>query len=223
MRNELNALPTQEISSKVRRLPLESDPVDNKNIESVGDFELTLESLRSDNLVEEGLLLEPIPLQLRKPNRYEFFRVNPDPAYHLPVKIVEHQERGGWEKTTYLIHASLEGLIEIGLSTAELRVCVNRQGEWFLWPLKVGGGDNKWILTARQAMMLAQTKWIRMYPERKMGLYRIVKAGQGLDFPEPVFPEEPFIDIIQRAFEDRLVLTEDHPFVRKLQGYDDGI
>lgn len=222
MRNQTNAVKKEEMVSNVTHLPLGKGTSQN-NIESLDNFNLTLDALRSDNAIGDGLLLEPIPLQLRKPNRYEFFRVNPDPAYQLPVKIVEQREPGGWEKVTYLVHASLEGMIEIGLSTAELRVCVNRQGELFLWPLKLGGGDNKWIVTARQAMLLAQQQWVRMYPDRNMGLYRIVKADPDAKFQEPIFSDEPFIDIIKRAFGERLVLTKEHPFVRKLQGYDDAV
>ena len=70
--------------------------------------------------------------------------------------------------------------------------------------------------TAREAAELAKTKWVRLAADMGLGGYRIYQAEGELS--EPEWPDKPLTEIMQIAFRDRIVDTENHPVVRRLAG-----
>jgi len=70
--------------------------------------------------------------------------------------------------------------------------------------------------TARQAAELAKTRWVRLAADMGLGGYRIYQA-EG-DLSEPEWPDKPLAEILQIAFRDRIVDSENHPVVRRLRG-----
>jgi len=96
---------------------------------------------------------------------------------------------------------------------------ITRQGVLLLWPLKLpmeGMRHNSWADTARQAAEMAKAKWVRLAPDMGLGGYRIYVAEGEL--PEPQWPDKPLNEIMQIAFRDRVVDSENHPVVRRLRG-----
>jgi hypothetical protein len=190
----------------------------SKNINSEEKFDISLDDLRSDVTLGIGLEHSPAPISVRKPKKNEFFRVNPDENYRIPVKILEIEEPGEMQKSVYLVAPKFEGIIEASLIDAELRIVATRTGDVFIWPLKFGGRTNKWQITASEAAKEAELRWVRIYADTNLGCYRIVKVDDNLVLPEAEFPDEDFGEIIKRAFGNRLVFKENHPLFNQLKG-----
>jgi hypothetical protein len=49
-----------------------------------------------------------------------------------------------------------------------------------------------------------------------LGAYRFYYAEGQL--PDPIWPDKSFEQILEIAFRDRIIKTEDHPVVRRLRG-----
>ena len=83
-------------------------------------------------------LLTTVPV--RKPNRQDFVRVHPDPAFRLtPAAIIEVKE----DREVYLVTPNMAPALAGEFSTATLYLAINRQGVPILWPVKLPNPDGK--------------------------------------------------------------------------------
>jgi hypothetical protein len=175
-------------------------------------------SLRLDqsfpDLVGVKKLLTTVPV--RKPNRQDFVRVHPGPAYRLtPAAIIEVKE----EREIYLVRPDMAPAVTGEYVTATLYTTISRQGTLFLWPVKLPSSDgrhNEWHRSATEAAERATTKWVRVTASMSLGAYEIFEARGA--FSEPVWPDFSFEEILKIAFRERLVDRPDHPLVQRLQG-----
>ncbi|HRK62993.1 MAG TPA: hypothetical protein PLN53_01280 [Terricaulis sp.] len=154
-------------------------------------------------------------LDVRKPKTGEFFRVNPDKAYRLELAVINVEE----ERATYLVMKDMHDDLNADLTPVLLVVAVNRSGTPFLWPLKLtkpGGRSSPWNDTARGAAQAAESAWVRMDSDAARGQYMVRRATGNLG--EPVFPSEPFSDLLRIAFADRVIDSATHPVVRQRRG-----
>jgi hypothetical protein len=74
----------------------------------------------------------------------------------------------------------------------------------------------EWHRSAREAAELATTRWVRCKANRSLGAYEIFQAEAGIT--EPTWPELTFQEIIRIAFRDRLIMSLDHPVIKRLRG-----
>ena len=159
-------------------------------------------------------LLTTVPV--RKPNRQEFVRVHPDPAYRLtPAAIIEVKE----DREVYLVMPDMATNLPGEFSTATLLTTINRQGTLHIWPVKLPnpeGRQNEWHRSAAEAAERAMKKWVRVTSSMSLGAYEIFEASG--DLPEPVWPDYAFEEILKIAFRDRIVDRADHPLVQRLLG-----
>jgi hypothetical protein len=175
-------------------------------------------ALRLDQSFAETLgvkkLLTTVPV--RKPNRQDFVRVHPDPAYRLtPAAIIELKE----DREVYLLTPAMASELPGEFAAATLFTTVNRQGVLHLWPVKLPGADgkhNEWHRSAAEAAERAMKQWVRLTANLSLGAYEMFEAMG--DLPEPEWPDLPFPEILKIAFRDRIVDTANHPVVRRLQG-----
>jgi hypothetical protein len=184
---------------------------------STNDIFANLDALRlsSDAAAINGTteILSHIPL--RKPNRHEFFRTRPEPEMWFDTGIFEDKE----EREVFFVTPTMREALVGEIRPVILVPTITRQGVLLLWPLKLpmeGMRHNSWADTARQAAELAKTKWIRLAPDMGLGGYRIYVAEGELS--EPQWPDKPLNEIMQIAFRDRIVDSENHPVVRRLRG-----
>jgi hypothetical protein len=175
-----------------------------------------LDSLRVDQ--DHGFIttverLTHIPV--RKPNKVWFIRVNPDPAMSLVSTVFEDKDE---DRDTYFVMPAARGLLDGLGRIVQLTVAVNVQGVVFVWPVPMpdSGGPKAWASSARAALDLARTKWIRVQPDLSLGAYRIHEA-QG-KYNEPTWPDLSFQEILKLAFKERIIDSANHPVIRKLQG-----
>jgi hypothetical protein len=157
-----------------------------------------------------------ITVPVRKPNRRDFVRVHPDPAYRLtPAAIIELKE----DRETYLVHPAIAQQLPGEFSVVTLNTAINRQGVLQLWPVKLPGPDgkhNEWHRSAAEAAERAMDKWVRVAANTSLGAYETLEASGNLS--EPEWPDISLEEILKIAFRDRYVDDVGHPLLQKLRG-----
>ena len=181
------------------------------------DIFTNLDALRlsSDAAAFDGTseILSHTPV--RKPNRHEFFRTRPEPDFWFDTGVFEDKE----ERETFFVTPKMRDALAGEIKPVLLVPTITRQGVLILWPLKLpteGQRHNGWMETAREAAELGKTKWVRLAADMSLGGYRIYQAEGELS--EPEWPAKPLTEILQIAFRDRIVDSENHPVVRRLRG-----
>jgi hypothetical protein len=164
-------------------------------------------------------LLTLVPV--RRPGKQEFFRVNPDPAYRLPVAVLIDEENS--DKDIYLllggIHTQLPGEYRL----VNLRLTVSLQGTIAIWPVTIPGYNgerpNSWHLSAENAALQAETQWVRMRAIKSAGGYQLTVADGAFAQQEPRFPTETFGELLRTAFAGKTIDNLQHPLVQRLFGH----
>ncbi len=177
----------------------------------------SLEDLRltQDFAGETGVkqLITTVPV--KRPDRDRFFRVNSDPAFKLPVAVIEFKEVG----EIFIVHPALAAQLAGETKPKQLVVCVSRQGVLSIWPLALPEPDgriNPWHRSGMEAAQLAENHWIRLVPNTALGAYEIYQAQGSLG--EPAWPELTMQQIVDIAFKDKIIAEPDHPVLRQLRG-----
>jgi hypothetical protein len=159
-------------------------------------------------------ILSHIPI--RKPNRHEFFRTHPDAeAMWLGTGVFVDRE----EKEVFFVTPRAREALLGEIKPVLLVTTITRQSVLIVWPLTLPTDDirrNPWFDSAREAAELAKGSWIRMPADMSLGCYRIYQAEGQLS--EPVWPDKTMNEIMEIAFRDRIVDSENHPVVRRLRG-----
>jgi hypothetical protein len=180
-------------------------------------FELASLRLSQDFASAVGVkrLITTIPV--RKPSREWFVRTHPDPAYRLQTAVLELKE----DRETYLVSPRLwpELTSEATFSPRLLVASITRQGDVFLWPIRLPGADGRiddWSRSAMDAADEAKSRWVRVTANMSLRAYDITVApGQ---VAEPVWPDLSFQQIIKIAFRDKMIDEWNHPVLRRLRG-----
>jgi hypothetical protein len=176
----------------------------------------TVENLRLDQSFEAGAtrkLLTSVPVD--KPNKQRFIRTHPAEDYRMIAGLIILKEEGEHYVCAPAVVASLpEEVRQVTLYT----VC-DRQNNISLWPIPqpdVEGRDLDWWRTARIAAEHAMRKWIRVVANKAVGGYEILEA-EGR-FPDPIWPELTFMELMAIAFRDRYIGDLNHVVIQKLYG-----
>jgi hypothetical protein len=176
------------------------------------------EALRIDqsflNVGAAKKLLTTVPV--RKPNKQDFVRVNPDPDYRLPVGLIELNEN----REMFLVVPEVsQELSQSEFFLATLYLTFNRQKVLSVWPVKLPAADgriNAWHASAAAAAERAMYKWIRLAANMNLGAYEISEAIA--DYGEPEWPDLKFMEILKLAFKDRLIDSPNHAVIQQLRG-----
>jgi len=173
--------------------------------------------LRISGAHSEGPTVRKIvaSVQVRKPNRQEYFRVHPDPEMRIDTLLFELRD----DRQTYLISPDIAPAIPGEAVPKTLYTVVTRQGGVLLWPVRLQdeqGRLDEWNVTAHEAAFRAETNWIRLAANMGAGTYDVYEAIDQI--AEPEWPELPFERLLEMAFKDRFVDTLDHRVVRRILG-----
>jgi hypothetical protein len=159
-------------------------------------------------------LLTTVPV--RKPNKQDFVRVNPDPAYRLTVGLIELKDN---RETFLVLPAVSQELSESEFFLATLYLTINRQKVLSVWPVKLPAADgrvNEWHASAAAAAERAMRNWIRLAANMSLGAYEISEAIA--DYGQPEWPNLAFKEILKIAFKSRLIESSDHAVIQQLRG-----
>jgi hypothetical protein len=180
---------------------------------------LDLDNLRIAQDFGSGLPVERAltDLDVRKPNRDEWFRVHPT----LMLATGCFTPKDGSRGDTYIVTTSIQPYLGDACDPTLLRLTLNRQGDWFVWPLRLPPPQGetsrmRWHSTARAAAEEAVGKWTRLTASMSDGAYRTYFAT--VDLGEPKWPSIDIHRMVTLAFADRVISSVDHPVIAKRDG-----
>lgn len=164
----------------------------------------------------EKLLLT---LPVRAPYKTWWCRVHPSPEYQLLTTVLEIKE--DFTKETFVIAPHLRDALtgEVTVSLRHLFLAINRQKTLFIWPVRTPADDGRrdeWQRTDTEAVLLAQSKWVRRTASKELSAYEVSVAKA--DWGEPVWPDRSFEELIRVAFKDHYLTRLDHPVLLTLRG-----
>ena len=169
----------------------------------------------------DGIRREFTQIRIGKPKKSSFFRSHTDPTYRLPVNIIEYDS--GMMKEEFLVMPTVtEALVE-ETKPKLLVLCVDKMGTPFLWlaPRQAEDGfqrTNLWNTSKLEALILSETKWVRMSSNMAEGAYTIHTSSSD---SEPDWPDLPLSELIKLGFgEERVIRDMNHPVVKRLLGRD---
>jgi hypothetical protein len=153
-----------------------------------------------------------VPRVKRPPNTH-FFRCRKDLAGNMNVLDMETDG----ERVTYLVAPTVAKQLadETAIKAKHGRVCLTREGGLYLWLRSLGGNDT-WSQSAARVTDRAENEWARATSSRSLSEYKC-KVATGID-DEPNWPKESFIEILQAAFEGKVIDSLEHPVVKQLHG-----
>jgi hypothetical protein len=158
-----------------------------------------------------------IRIPVRRPKKQEFVRCHPDPQMTLAVTLYVDDDDG----EAYFVAPSMRGVLADNVKPTLLQLSIMRNGTLFIWPLTIpsaeGGGGRSWHESGIKAKEFGKTQWIRVIADKTRNGYRVFVAEGKL--PDPAWPEDKtFNELLEIAFADKIIMSEDHPIVRKLRG-----
>ena len=185
--------------------------------DSLAEGNLDVESLRlsQDFAANIGVKKSILRVPVRKPDRQWFIQVHPDPDYSLQTAVIEVQE----DRETYLVDRSLWSELPGEIIPKVLLTGINRQGNLFLWPIRLPGEDGRhdeWNASALEAAEKAQGNWVRVVANMDLGAYDVYEATGNLLDPE--WPDIGFQELLEVAFKQRFIQDGEHPVLRRLRG-----
>jgi hypothetical protein len=173
-------------------------------------------AVNSSVMGEIGVTKELVACPVRKPNKQEFVRVNPDSAYQLRACILELKD----ERETYLVAPDVAAMLPGETKTVDLRLSASRQGAIFIWPVpvpRIDGRDSPWSTSARTAAAIAEQKWVRLIANMAQGAYDVYPAPAAVG--SPLWPEKSMRDILAIAFGEAFTVRDaGHPVIKRLMG-----
>jgi len=157
-------------------------------------------------------------VMVRKPSNETFVRVHPESDYRLETMLLSLKEGG----ERYLIKPHLwEDLAgEPTFIPMCLFTVIDRYNNLFLWPIRLPNSDGSLDSWNKSALEIATTTatqhWIKVVANRTGGYYDCYEALAC--WPEPDWPNKPFKDLLNLAFQGKLIDSLDHPVLRRLRG-----
>jgi hypothetical protein len=153
-------------------------------------------------------------IPIRKPGKKLFFRVNPDPSYHLyDVAVIDDEDSG-----IHFIEPGLELPEEVIplVTFVHIFACVTQHHKLFLWYMSAT--DTDWLKSALNVAKLAQSEWVRMIADRETSGYITYSAPPILQAVKPRFGTLTAAELFAKATEGRLIESADDPLIKKLMG-----
>ena len=155
-------------------------------------------------------------VNIRKPNKDEFFRVHPDPDRNFFAGTIKLNN----EREIYVVDPNVIPEVKEDIVPKSFLQCINTANVTFLWPLKLPSNDGRaldqWSRSALNAASLAKDRWLKMRSDFSAGGYVAFEAKG--DLPAPDWPEESFEEILEIAFRDCYIDSAEHHIIRKLKG-----
>ena len=152
---------------------------------------------------------------LQKPPKNKFVRVHPSSEYRLNG-VLTLTDLDTSEIYYVSPDLSLPAFIESQTRVTDLFAAQMSDGSMFIWPLH--RSETSWYRAAKAAIRVAVSKWVAVVARRAANTYDLVEPEDSI--PEPEWSSlPPFGELLESAFEDHMVTSLDHPFLRKLRGF----
>ena len=145
-----------------------ADPFDSAALRISGDAEISTEKV-----------LTAVPV--RKPKRDEFFRVHAGVDYTMDALVVERDD--DLDREVYVVVPSCADAVLEVARRVRLLTCISKRGTVFLWPAKLPGesaAGRRYAETGLKIAQHAETLWVRMWGDRSLGGYTMIRAKGNL-------------------------------------------
>ncbi|HLG85503.1 MAG TPA: hypothetical protein VKY22_31260 [Bradyrhizobium sp.] len=154
---------------------------------------------------------------VRKPLKHEYFRVKQGQDNCFTTVLYEDKETREYYFVAPAVIPHLRAVTDLSIAT--LVQFATKQKVFGIFPLKIATdatAPTGWHNTAMAAAELAKTKWVRMQADMALGAYRVFQAEGQLS--EPEWPDMSLNEMLDIAFKDRVIASDDHPVFNKLRG-----
>jgi hypothetical protein len=150
-----------------------------------------------------------------KPPAESWFRVRDDSDFVFDTYLL-HIKTGA-DRGVYQVRADLLPLLkgEKALKPTRLVLCIDRQKELRLWPLRLPGPDGReddWMTSALAVAELAKRQWVRLVA----GANGYTSRTTPVALPDPAWPTKSFDELLELAFAKRRIASESDPVLRRL-------
>ena len=152
-------------------------------------------------------------IPVEKPPKTGFFRVNPDPDFSFETFIIDY------ERSKYMVFPEVAAQFPELVKPVRLVSVITRDGNPYLWPLRLpqeDGRSDNWANSALEIAELSKTTWIRLNANMSAGCYIAYKAT-GIT-AEPAFLDMTMEEMLQKAFRDFVITDIEHPIAREMLG-----
>ena len=176
------------------------------------------ENLRLDQseLDQPAVKPELTALPVRRPGKFEFVQVHPDPAYRLGPVCFIALGRDDY----YIVPPNFrKNLKAREYWIGQIFLATNRLEKPFLWIVKLqnpAGRTSDWYTSDLECAERAMRNWVQVIADQDAGIYTVAVAEDDLEAPE--FPSQSMEDLIKLAFKRRTVDSLDHPVFKQLRG-----
>jgi hypothetical protein len=175
------------------------------------------EALRLDNNYAAFLKTETHQhsIPVAKPPQEVWFRVHDGQDFFFDTFLLDLKagpHRGIYQISKEILQ-TLKG--EKTIKPMRLVLCIDRQGEMRIWPLRLPSPDRReddWMSSALTVAELAKTKWVKLIS----GDTGYKHQDTPDDLPDPVWPERTFDDILDAAFAKRRISKMTDPVLLHL-------
>ena len=171
-----------------------------------------LSMLRVDDEETESSVRLVAPPKIRKPGPGEYIQVHPNGSCTVSA-LIDVQGPG-----FYFVAPNASGGIENDLRRVRIHTCINREGEVFFLPQKVGksGTSNAWNDSLSLAIEAAKKSWIRI--KSGEGSYEVTAAKGDLDGPDWSEVEKNMEELLNVAIKPFFIEDSNHIVLKKLRG-----
>ena len=190
-------IPAHYVVPTIEEAPSTSPPVGSSS-DPFGD----VQKLR---LSQDFTAMAPVKklttdIQVRKPGKENFFRVHMDEVYGIQTNVIELREKSEFYLVNPAIWCELDQ--EPTFGPRQLVTAINRDGQIFVWPLRLPRPDGQldsWSRSALEGCAAAKEAWVRLRPNHLTSKYDVFEAQGQLKDPE--WGELPkFNEILRLAF-----------------------
>ena len=159
---------------------------------------------------------KPLKPTFGKLSKHRFSRVNPSPQYKYPAVLVIDNEN---IEEAYLALPALCPLLGSLAKPKIIRLAVDNAGTPRLIAEPIPGPDgriNSWHESTIRAIQAAEETWVRIESNPDASQYVVICAKDEMGTPK--WPKQTMDDLVLDCFKDRIIQSEDHPLIRRLEG-----
>ena len=124
-----------------------------------------------------------------------------------------------YERSQYMVFPEVASQFPELVKPVRIVSAVTREGNPYLWPLRLPAEDGRvdnWANSALEIAEIAKKTWVRINPNMAAGCYLAFKAPTIKT--KPAFLNMKFEDMIQKAFRDFVITDLEHPIAREMLG-----
>jgi hypothetical protein len=208
-------------------MPTELKIVDDTGTEPIAKpsgFNLDkFKSKRAAAVANVDTLLTGLPVhKIAAANDYVRLHPDEDTYWSPELCFVNVPIKGQKRDTTHLVDEDLamRFLPSGRIKRFRLALATKPNDVFFLCEVPTQNSDNMWNATTMEACEKAKLKWVMATSRKDEGVeaYKIDLARDQDAFPEPSWPTQSLVDLLEKTFAGRMIDREDHPALLRLIG-----